>query len=449
MSDTAPAAEKRGFVEVWRSYANWRTVLMLFLGFSAGLPFLLVFSTLSAWLTEAGVSRTEIGLFSYVGLVYTLKFVWAPFMDRIRLPVIGPLLGRRRSWMLLAQAGIALGLVGIAYSDPSTNLTVTALCALAVAFCSATQDIAVDAWRIEAAPDERQGAMAATYQLGYRLAIIASGAGALYIADFVSWKAAYFAMAATMGVGMVTTLLSPRVGDETPSANTHKGPRDGEGLGAWLYGLIVAPIADFVRRYGPEAIAILALIGLFRVPDFVMGVMANPFYLDLGYTKSEIATVVKLYGVWLAIVGAFTGGVVIARLGVVATLWIGVLAASATNLVYVWLAHQNAELGALAVAISAENFAGGFAGTVLIAYMSSLTSTAFTATQYALFSSFYALPGKWLGGTSGLIVDSYGYPALFVSTALMGVPALILALVIWHWHRSGTLATGPQKAAAE
>lgn len=465
-------AEKRSpaarLIGAWKVYSERRLLVMLLLGFSSGLPFLLVFGTLSAWLRTAGISRTEIGLMSYVGLAYTIKFLWAPLLDQIRLPWLDAKLGKRRAWMILAQLAVALALAGISFCDPSASLMPVAILALVLAFASATQDISIDAWRIEAAPDEQQGAMAAAYQLGYRFAIIASGAGALYIADFVSWHAAYLAMALLMSVGIGAALFAPRlaeanapvIGEDRIDAfaarfEVHGRARDAL---AWIYRALFAPFIDFFGRHGWQALAILALIGFFRVPDFVLGVMANPLYIDLGFSLAAIATVVKLFGVWMTILGALAGGLVIAGLGIMRSMLIGASAAILTNFMFSWLAMQGADIAALTLTISAENFSGGFAGTCLIAYMSSLTSHEFTATQYALFSSVYALPGKLLGGMSGIMVDAYagpgalrdfvmshapsltektaGYVPFFVTTGLMGLPAIVLIFYLRRYDRS-------------
>ena len=462
---------RMSFAELWKVYAEPRILIMLLLGFSAGLPYLLVFSTLSAWLREVGITRTEIGLLSYVGLAYTIKFLWAPLLDRIRLPLLDRLLGKRRAWMIFAQAVAAGALVVISMSDPAASLLPVVFGALVLAFASATQDIAIDAWRIEAASEEKQGAMAAVYQLGYRFALIGSGAGALYIADFVSWQAAYLAMAALMLVGIGAALLAPRlpeieapiIGAEAMAEIVHRFHMRGplEGIFAWLYRAVAAPFVDFFGRYGWWSLVMLALIGLYRVPDFVMGVMANPLYIDIGFSLSTIATVVKVYGVWMTIAGAIVGGLAVARFGILRTLLVGALVATLTNLVFVWLAMRGADVTALAITISAENFSGGFAGTCLIAYMSSLVNHQFAATQYALFSSAFALPGKLLGGMSGVMVDWYalrpgiaeflvgaaagltpatvGYVPFFISTALMGVPAILLILLVMA-HRRKTEA---------
>lgn len=470
----------RGWASSLAVYLEYRTIIMLLLGFASGLPFLLVFSTLSAWLREAGISRTDIGLMSYVGLAYTIKFLWAPVIDHIRLPLLNHLLGKRRAWMVLAQLVAAAALVGLASSEPSSSLTPVVLFALVLAFASATQDISIDAWRIEAATDEKQGALAAVYQLGYRIALIASGAGALYIAEGASWSAAYLTMALLMGVGIAAALLAPRVpeshapavGEETVAHFVERyrlGSRAAHTV-AWLYRAVVAPFLDFFRRYGWWALVLLALIGLYRVPDFVMGVMANPLYIDLGFELSTIATIVKLYGIWMTIGGALIGGIVTARIGVLPSLLLGAIAATGTNLIFVWLTLQGADPAALAVTISIENFSGGFAGTCLIAYMSSLVNHDFAATQYALFSSAFALPGKLLGGQSGVMVDGFsaspgmvrpimemaphltaqtaGYVPFFISTALMGLPAILLILLVMK-VRPGPAEKQPNHTAGE
>jgi PAT family beta-lactamase induction signal transducer AmpG len=396
-----------------------RLALMLALGFSSGLPFLLIFSTQSVWLREAGVSRSAIGLMSYAALAFAFKFAWAPIIDRFDPPGFGALLGRRRGWMLLAQIGVALGLAGLAFGDPAQSLTWNVAFAFLTAFAAATQDATIDGWRIDAAPAERQGMMAAIYQLGYRLAMLCAGAGALYLADFVSWRAAYLAMAGLMVVGIGGCLLSPRLDDQARAASAPLG----------AFG---DPLADLVRRYGATLVVILALVAIYRLPDFVSGVMANPLYIDLGFSKSDIATVSKLYGVWIGLAGAFGGGVAVARLGRMPTLLIGGFAASASHLTLAYLAASGAQLSLLTLAVSVESFASGFAGSALIAYMSSLVSPAFAATQYALLSSLYALPGKFVGGLSGVMVDAFGYVRFFIATATIGIPVVVLTLIVWR-----------------
>ena len=430
-----------------------RLALMLALGFSSGLPFLLVFSTQSAWLREVGISRTEIGLLSYVALAYTLKFLWAPVIDTFDVPGLARLLGRRRAWMLVAQLGVALGLASLAFGDPAHALAWTVASAFLIAFMSATQDVVVDGWRIDAAPSERQGMMSATYQLGYRLALLCAGAGALYLADFVSWKAAYLSMSALMAVGIAACLLAPRVPQETTPANDPTGAGSGPLAFPSLAASFVEPLADLVRRKGRMLALILALVALYRLPDFVSGVMANPLYIDLGFSKSDIATVSKIYGVWVGMAGAFAGGFAVSRLGLMPALLFGGIAASASHLMLALLAASGMRLDLLTLAISVENFASGFAGTALIAYMSSLTSPAFAATQYALLSSLYALPGKLVGGLSGLMVDSFGYPAFFAMTSTIGIPVAALCLIVWRSSiapkpSSDEEATSPEKGMA-
>jgi len=410
-----------------------RIALMLPLGFSSGLPFLLVFSTLSTWLREAGISLTIIGLMSWVGLAYSFKFLWAPLVDRYDVPGLARFLGRRRAWMLVAQLGVMAGLIGMAATGPQTSLPLTIVSAVLIAFFSATQDVVIDGWRIDAAPTERQGMMAASLQLGYRLALICAGAGALYIAEFASWPLAYLSMAALMGIGLVGTLLAPRI-DEIQARK--KLP---------LAQAIVEPLADLFKRKGMMLIPILALVACYRLPDFMAGIMANPLYIDLGFSKADIANISKLYGVWIGIVGAFGGGLALTRLGLWWTLLIGASLAAGSNLMFSWLAAGHATLTGLTLTISIDNFAQGFAGAALVAYMSGLTSPGFAATQYALLSSLYALPGKLIGGASGAVVDAYGYPLLFTGTAALGIPLVLLCLVI----RRDTLETVRQKEEAE
>ncbi|MDQ1341450.1 MAG: transporter, family, beta-lactamase induction signal transducer AmpG, partial [Pseudomonadota bacterium] len=448
-SATTPAADAaatrkpwwRGWLEAAAAYKHPRVLAMLFLGFSAGLPFMLVFSTLSAWLREVGVERATIGMLSWVGIIYSIKFFWAPVVDRLRLPLLHRLLGRRRSWMLLAQAGIAIGLFNMAHLNPVGHLGAMAALALLVAFSSATQDVAIDAWRIEAVPQSMQGVMAAAYQLGYRIAIMVASAGALWIAADFGWTAAYTAMAVMVGVGIVTTLLipepQPRVAQQTLAQEQRvidwlerkaHWPATMQQAGSWFVGAVVCPFVDFFTRYGKRlAVLMLAFIASYRLTDFTMGVMANPFYLDVGYTLKEIAAVAKGYGVIMSILGTILGGVAVARLGTVRSLVLGSLLVIGSNLLFMTLAFQDdPNLVGLAVVISADNLAMGVAGTALIAYLSSLTSASYTATQYALFSSMYALPGKLLMGTSGFVVDAVGYPWFFVYTSSLGIPALVM-----------------------
>ena len=441
---TAESAAPRTWRRAAAAWGHPRVVAMLFLGFSAGLPFLLVFSTLSAWLAEDGVSRAAIGFFSWVGLTYSIKVFWAPVIDRLPVPLLTRRLGRRRSWMLLAMIGVAVGLAGMARTDPAQDLAAMAVFALLVAFSSATQDVAIDAWRIEAVEADLQGAMAATYQLGYRVAILASGGGALILADRIPWSATYGAMAALTLVGMATALF---IGEPEPPRRAGAGAARrlplAQRLAAWFADAFVGPFADFFARHGALALAILAFVALFRVSDVLMGAMANPFYLDTGFTKTEIGAVVKFGGTAATVCGALLGGVAVARFGLFPPLAAAALLLPLTNLLFAALSLIGPELWMLGVTICADNLSAGFAGTVFIAYLSGLTSLAYTATQYALFSSLMTLPGKFLAGFSGIVVEDHGYAALFVGTAAAGIPAILLAVFLGRRAAREETPTGP------
>ena len=420
---------KPAWRDVWRVYAELATLRMLLLGFSAGLPLLLVFGTLSFWLREAGIDRTTIGYLSWVGLAYGFKWVWAPLVDRMPIPLLTRWLGRRRSWLLLSQCTIIAALVGMALTDPRLALTPVIWCALAVAFGSATQDIALDAYRIESAETRRQAALAAAYQTGYRMAMIWAGAGALWIAARAelpgvtgyqqgAWQVAYLAMAVSMLLGVGTVLLSPEPAPRVipPSRNAAE----------WLKSALVEPFADFLRRYGKQALLILALIAVYRISDVVMGIMANPFYVDMGYTKDEVAAVTKIYGVIMTLVGAFIGGALAMRFGVMRVLMLGAVLSAASNLLFAWLGSRGHDVNALIFVISADNLSSGIASAAFIAYLSSLTNINYSATQYALFSSMMLLLPKFLAGYSGKYVDAFGYSHFFTATALLGLPVLLL-----------------------
>lgn len=437
---SAPA--RRGWGSAVAAYRHPRVVGMALLGFSAGLPLLLVGGTFTAWLRDLGVTLTAIGFLSWVGLAHSLKIFWAPLVDRLSLPVLTARLGRRRAWMLTAQLVIAASLLGMSLLDPTQALFGVAVCAVLAAFGSATQDIAIDAYRIEAVGPDLQGAMAATYVLGYRVALLAAGAGALHVAAVGNWSLAYGVMAALMLVGMGCTLLSPepkpprdagsekleqRVVDFLAANQTGGWWRD---LRAWFIGAVVCPFADFFGRYKTAALGILLLIGLFRISDIFMGVMANPFYLDLGFTKGEIANVAAAFGLIVTLSGAALGGVLVARYGIPRVLVASAFLAPLTNLTFVWLAGLGPELYGLVVAIVADNLSGGIAIAVFIAFLSSLTRSGYTATQYALFSSLMTLPGQFSGGFSGMIVEAIGYAGMFLISAAIGVPAIMLAL--WY-----------------
>ena len=429
-------------------YGEAPTLRMLLLGFSAGLPLLLVFGTLSFWLREAGVNRTTIGYLSWVGLAYAFKWVWAPLVDRMPIAVLTRLLGRRRSWLLVSQLVIIAALIGIGLTDPRLALTPVVWCALAIAVGSATQDIALDAYRIESADLERQAALAAAYQTGYRIAMIWAGAGALWIAARAevagvvgyqqgAWQTAYWVMAASMLLGVFTVLLAPE-----PVARLVPPARN---AADWLKGALIEPFADFLRRYGKQALLILALIAVYRISDVVMGIMANPFYVDMGYTKDEVAAVTKIYGVIMTLVGAFLGGILAMRYGVMKVLMLGAVLSAGSNLLFAWLSTRGHDVMGLTFVISADNLSSGIASAAFIAYLSGLTNVNYSATQYALFSSMMLLLPKFLAGYSGAYVDAYGYNHFFTATALLGLPVLVL---VWLAARSQkTLAQSSASAA--
>lgn len=422
-------------VSSWREalavYRHPRVIGIFFLGFAAGLPLLLVFSTLSAWLSDMNVSRSTIGFFGWVGITYSVKVFWAPIVDRVPIPVLTAWLGQRRSWMLLAQGVLIIGLLLMSSINPMTQLLALAVVAVAVAFASATQDIALDAYRIEAAVPEYQGAMAASYIFGYRVALLVAGGGALYIADTWNWSGAYFTMAFLMLVGVITVLVikEPQLADRAIAV------RDGSywvRVLDWFQEAVVAPFVDFFRRNGKFALLILCLIGFYRISDITMGIMANPFYLELGFSKTQIAQIVKVYGFAMTMLGAFLGGLMVVRYGLFRPLIAGAAMVSATNILFAQLATIGADPSWLTIVISADNISGGFSNSVLIAYLSSLTNRAYTATQYALFSSLMTLPGKFISGFSGVIVDASSYYSFFIYAAILGIPAIILSVIAWQ-----------------
>ena len=426
---------KPSWLATFKVYLEPPTLRMLLLGFSAGLPLLLVLGTLSFWLREAGIDRTTIGYLSWVGLAYAFKWVWAPLVDRMPIPLLTRWLGRRRSWLLLAQLAVMVGLVAMSFNDPKLALQPVVWGALAVAFGSATQDIALDAFRIESADTDRQAALAAAYQTGYRLAMIWAGAGVLWVAaraeipgvasyQHAAWQTAYLVMAASMLLGIVTVLLSPEP--------AHREMLPSKNMTEWLQSALIEPFADFLRRYGKQALLILSLIAVYRISDVVMGIMANPFYVDMGYTKDEVAAVTKIYGVIMTLAGAFVGGVLSMRLGVMRVLMLGAVLSAASNVLFAWLGTRGHDVTSLIFVVSADNLSSGIASAAFIAYLSSLTNLNYSATQYAIFSSVMLLAPKFLAGYSGKYVDAFGYQNFFLATALLGVPVLFL---VWFASR--------------
>ena len=471
---------------------NPKSLRMLFLGFAAGLPILLIFSTLSVWLFKAGVNRATITLFSWVGFAYSFKFIWTPIVDNLKLPILGKL-GHRRSWLLLSQLMIILSLIFISFTDPKTSLICTAIAAIFIAFSSATQDIVLDAFRIESASKNLQGALSSMYLTGYRIAMIVAGAGSLWIASFLGteiynqkvWQQVYQIMALLMLFGVLTVFYSsePKIKRNIEKNSNQKikffiaflvslagfilcylyfkdlfDSKDpiinflNEFIKIIFCFLIFAliifflikikflnkesaknayakPVLDFLNRYGSKATSILLLIGLYRISDVVLGVMANIFYIEKGFSIAEIATYSKFFGTIATIVGGVIGGLASIHLGVMRSLFIGALISALSNILFAWLALVTADVKILAFVITADNVASGFAGATFIVYLSALTSIKFTATQYALFSSTMLFLPKLIAGYAGGFVNLFGYPTFFIFTAIIGVPVLLL--IIW------------------
>ncbi|MGX6648867.1 AmpG family muropeptide MFS transporter [Maricaulaceae bacterium MS644] len=451
---TAGGAPPRpGWRAVLKGLTNPRVAIMLALGFSSGLPFLLTGNTLGAWLREEGTTLTAIGFIGWVGFAYSFKFLWAPILDRARLPGIGRL-GKRRSWILIAQIFVAAGLIGMVFAGPQAGLVTFGALALVVAFASATQDIAVDAWRIEAAhSDEELALLSAGYQLGYRASLLITNALIFIVAANVGWELSYTAMAALMLVGMAAALMASEPDPQTSAVAQAAGVPMVEAP-LWtprgLYEAIIGPFAAFLQTHGGKAVLLLAAVSLYRMPDFVMGPMINPFYLDLGITREEIGGVRATVGLIATSIGVAAGGLAAFRLGFTRTLIIGAFLAPASNLGYTVMAATGGGLTNFAVALFVENLSEGFAGTALIAWMSSLTSFGYAATQYALLSSFYTLLGKFLKGFSGVAVETMGqaiglipaYGAFFALTAAIGIPSVLVSIWAARAHGDAREAKG-------
>lgn len=485
----------------WQQKPVW---VMLFLGFSAGIPLLLIFSSLSLWLREAGVSRSAVTFFSWAALGYSFKFVWAPLVDKLPIPILSRLFGRRRSWLLLSQIAVICSICFMAITDPRDSLLIMAIAAVLLGFSSATQDIVIDAFRIESADKRLQALLSATYIAGYRIGMIAAGAGALYLAQwmgstaeqysYLAWRNTYFFMAGLMGVGVITTLLigEPEQNDKSPYPYPSQdyfsfliafaiaiisficvfifSPSTPEwfdgyvqivfsfvysaillvlammaayvvaktmiGIGIVNRQLVsesyVTPVIDFINRYRKLALWVLLLVGFYRVSDIVMGVIANVFYQDMGYSKLQIANVTKVFGVVMTIAGSFAGGFLTLRFGVMRVLMLGAILVSVTNLLFMWLANIDADINALVVVIAADNLSGGIAVAAFVAWLSSLTNVSFTATQYAIFSSLMTLFPKLIGGYSGTMVEQLGYSNFFLFASCLGLPVIVL---IWYLQR--------------
>ena len=468
-----------------------KVLKLLFLGFSSGLPILLVFSTLSVWLHKAGINRSTVTLFSWAGFAYAFKYLWSPLVDNFKIPFFEKL-GHRRSWLLFSQIMILFSLIATALTDPAINIYLTAAAITALAIFSATQDIVIDAYRIESAPQNYQGPLSSMYIAGYRLAMLVGGAGSLWLASYLGvesykqsvWMTVYIAMGSFMFIGILTTLFSnePNIKRNNLKDNQHtrfllvvlfavisfiflyskiENPFDsGDILKKFLFAsfriclcfllmtlimlifinlkflskekvknIYLSPIINFIKRYGKFAISILVLIGLYRIADVVMGVVANIFYLEKGFNVKEIATYSKFFGVFATILGGFLGGFFALRFGTMKALFLGALIAASSNLLFAWLAISEANINFLITVITADNISSGFAGAAFVVYLSGLTSVKFTATQYALFSSLMLFIPKFIAGYSGSWVDVMGYANFFCITALLGLPVLLL--IIW------------------
>jgi PAT family beta-lactamase induction signal transducer AmpG len=509
--DNSPIAPQPSWLDTIASFRHPRVITMLFLGFSAGIPILLIFSSLGLWLREAGVERSAVTFFSWAALGYSFKFVWAPLVDKLPIPFLTQWLGRRRSWMMVSQISIMAAIIGMGMTNPlasENSLTIMAIAAVLLGFSSATQDIVIDAYRIESADSDLQAMMSSTYIAGYRIGMLVAGAGALYLASYfgsekesysyVAWQSTYVIMSGVMLVGVITTLLiseptrtrkddvkynaseylrflflffivvvafiatfyfsaesvkSIKVTLTEVFSNKHLASFLVEtlrlasavmiALGAAklivLSGVVqqrlvnetyIIPIKDFFSRYGLRlALLLLALIGLYRISDIVLGVISNVFYQDLGFTKIEIANVVKTFGLFMTIAGGFLGGLLSVRFGVMKILFLGAALSAATNLLFMLLAYVGHDITLLYIVISADNLSAGLASAAFIAFLSQLTNISFTAVQYAIFSSLMTLLPKILGGYSGSMVDSMGYPQFFMLTAILGIPVLVLILV--------------------
>ena len=498
-----PISLMQTFAYSLKGYQDRRALSLLLLGFSAGIPYSLIFATLSLWLLEAGVKHEMVTMFSWATLGYSFKFVWSPLIDALPVPLLSRVLGKRRSWLLLAQGLIIVAIVLMSSINPqfSGGLNAMAWGAVLLGFSSATQDVVIDAYRIEAAPDDSamQSVMSSTYTAGYRLGMIVAGAGSLMLAQWLgsskahyaygAWQQTYWAMAATMLVGVAATLwVREPVAQQAQTAEQNVGdnvrllamfvlavlafvfafrqintllPENaaspvaallwetlrlaGSLLAAVAVGLAavkiklvradavrrvwIAPLADFFARYGKRAVLLLALIGLYRISDIVSGVISNVFYADMGFSKVEIASAVKTFGVAMSILGGIAGGVLAQRFRLMNMMMLGAVAAAATNLLFVWLALRGHDVPLMYTAVGLDNFAAGLAGTVFVAFLSALTNIRFTAVQYALFSSLMTLLPKTIGGYSGAIVKQIDYTGFFLFTAALGVP--ILLLVWW------------------
>jgi PAT family beta-lactamase induction signal transducer AmpG len=405
--------------------ADRRYAAMLGLGFSAGVPFLLVYVTQSAWLSEAKVPIETIGLMSELTIAYKFKFVWAPFLDKYDAPIFSALLGRRRGWIIVSQLAIMLALAGVAFGDPAHWMGYTVAFSLALGVAGATQDVTIDGWRITSVPVDKQSVMTAISEMGYRVGTLAAGAGALLLADRYGWRSAYLCMAALMTVGAISAFVAPEPKSDITASQEHPG----------FVATVVAPVKEMVKRLGPLALPILLMIAGFRMPGYISSAMAFPLFKSLDYSDTDIATVTKLFGFWVALGATFFSAYIIRRIGLMPSLLLGTVAGSASHLSLAWLsASGGGGFWIFAVAVSIEGFAYAFAQVVLINYMSSLTATELAASQYALLTSLCAFPGSLLAGTSGFIIARTGFTMFFVLTSLIGIPVAALCWYVSRLH---------------
>lgn len=447
-SSTEAAPRKATTKDVFKALGQGRVLITLLLGFGSGLPFLLTGATLSLWLGEGDVTLSAIGFISWVGLAYSFKFVWAPVVDRFDVPILGRF-GRRRGWMLLSQFLVGAALIAMAIIGPEGGLTALGTAALVTAFASATQDIVVDAWRIETAEnDEDLGLLTSAYQLGYRFAMLAGNALILFFATWFGWNGAYFIWGAAMSIAIIATLFAREPLDRSDIAKATGGAPPWTLRG--MYDAVVGPFIQFLKTHKTAAVLMLAAISLYRLPDFVMGPMVGPFYLDLGLTKEAIGAMRLSFGLAGSITGIAAGGICALRFGFGRTLLLGALIGPMSNLGYTLMAMVGLSTPMFAGVLFVENFSEGLAGAALVAYMSSLTGIGYTATQYALLSSFYALLGKFLKGFSGVVVDGLqqghelmvAYAMFFAGTAAVGIPAVFLCWLLDRRNRRLKAAVG-------
>ena len=418
----------------WRDaagvYRDRRVLAMLFLGFSSGLPFGVLAEPLTAWLTESGTTKTAIGLFALVSLPYSLKVLWAPVIDRVPLPLITRWLGRRRGWALTTQAVLVAAIAALGQTDPAADLALVAVAALAVAFASASQDIVIDAYRVEILTERTFAAGAATAVFGWRIGQVGAGAAGLILADMLPWSVVFTAMATLVSVGVVAILINPEP-KRIARAKCIDSEMNFGSIGAALADAVIGPLVDFLRRRG--WFAILAFIALYKFGDAVLTVMKVPFFLELGFTKTEIAEVVKLFGVTATIAGGLLGGVLLARVGILAGLMACGVLMAVSNLVFVLQAWVGADLRMLAVTIVIENVTTGMGTTAFVAYLSSLCSVAYTATQYALLTSLMAAARTIISSGAGAVADQMSWPAFFIVTTVAAVPGLLI--LAWLMRR--------------